>query len=119
MSSNPWKVTCEFRTVADSKEQYDALVERLATDNKGKATQALVDVLKARRERIDAELQVRKCILRSLRLLRRFPGRECKKFGENLNKKRYYGHRPKCASRGLAGRLVDRTMYILKISKMM
>lgn len=67
MSTNPWKTTCGFETIANSKEEYEKLIERLAAEKpESRKKRAkieishthLIDMLRGRLETIDNELQV-------------------------------------------------------------
>lgn len=70
MSTNPWKITATFQSIASTKEEYLATIEQLkhsapAETKRGqkrtKLEQAhlgLVEVLQSRVEEIDAELTV-------------------------------------------------------------
>jgi rubrerythrin len=68
MSTNPWKITSEFRAIAETKEEYLAAIQKLkdgaptSTHKKlsksEKAHLALIGALENRIDAIDAELAV-------------------------------------------------------------
>lgn len=123
MSTNPWKITSEFKTVASTKEEYTKLVEQLTGGESSKSEKPsrdasaqiqLVAALRSRVETIDNELQVHRPGLLRLSMLIATANSECRRSGESWNRKKYSELKRKCALHAHVAKHVAQIMYTLR-----
>ena len=128
MSTNPWKITSEFKTVASTKEEYTKLVEQLAGGEPSKSEKPsrdasaqiqLVAALRSRVDTIDNELQVNKSDLLRLSMLTATTNSECRRSGESWNRKKYSELKRKCALHAHAVKHAVQIIYTTRILRMM
>ena len=128
MSTNPWKITSELKTVASTREEYTKHVEQLAGEAPSKsekpsrdvsAQTQLVAALRSRVDTIDNELQVNKSDLLRLSMLTVITNSECRRSGGSWNRKKYSELKRKCALHAHVVKHVVQIIYTHRTLRMM
>lgn len=139
-STNPWKVTSEFKAVSHTREEYVKVIEELKAKAPTKTKRLakfeishinLIQALENRLEAIDTELAVSDALQIYVYLFDRplhcsiFPARSlfytivcfysaCRKFAGKSSREKSSRFKQSSAPLGLGGKHVDLIMFIIK-----